>query len=531
MEFLLQGNEITAKSLPKLAEVVSLSAGDLREFDFSKNNIQIRTAEEKAMWQGFLESFRDCYMLKKLDLGYNNLGTAGMEILARVYIQSDLDFLEVDAEDVLGSMHEEDLGLAEEMESLKLMSGKENEPVRDWPKKSTNKSKGSSLAPLGNFANVIYPGRSSSSQVNCKAITQADLKRYACTRGLRSIPYLILSNTCASNAGAVHLSSMLNIQRSPEQLLAFLPPGKALTLPGMTSKCKGIIWLPNDELDPLARKMIDTGESVRQLSMDSHSEDESYTRSFIGRGQTFAESLDSNRDATSKRKLQKKLDVEYMRIAKRVRMETLKNSSVHEVELWSTALKMMLVCRALLLDDGDRIAETGLDSQRDDAEPHEPKPRNGNHSQEQRHRYPFMDDNFYSGSEWSDVAEVSNKARRIPIAQVTEDSEHEASNAGPATQTTASRQTKCNSRANPSPSATSKPNGRYGLPIQLWRRIIAEAVNADGILTRNQQMQIMQYATDWDVIAYKLTIKGVEDYQQIWKFLETVDCFTYSALS
>lgn len=101
------------------------------------------------MWQAFLGSFRDCYMLKKLDLGYNNLGTAGMEILARVYIQSDLDFLEGDAEDVLGSMHEEDSSLAEEMESLKLKPGKENEPIRGRPRKSTNKSKGLNLYPSG----------------------------------------------------------------------------------------------------------------------------------------------------------------------------------------------------------------------------------------------------------------------------------------------------------------------------------------------------------------------------------------------
>lgn len=143
MEFLLQGNEITARSLPKLAEVVSLSAGDLREFDISKNNILVHTPEDKAMWQAFLGSFRDCYMLKKLDLGGNPLETAGMEILARVYIQSDLDFLECDAEDVLGSMHEEEFSLAEEMETLNLKPGKENEPIRGRPKKSANKSKGS----------------------------------------------------------------------------------------------------------------------------------------------------------------------------------------------------------------------------------------------------------------------------------------------------------------------------------------------------------------------------------------------------
>lgn len=142
-EFLVNGNELTTVSLPRIAEVVALSAGDLREFNISMNNIQVNTPEEKGMWQMFLESFSNCYMLKKLDLGDNRLGTAGMEILAKVYIQSDLDFLEADAEELLGTMHdEEEANLVEEMEALKINTGKENEGVRGRSKKTPNKAKG-----------------------------------------------------------------------------------------------------------------------------------------------------------------------------------------------------------------------------------------------------------------------------------------------------------------------------------------------------------------------------------------------------
>lgn len=141
-DFVLQGNELSVKSLSKLAEVVALSAGDLRELDISKNNIRIVSPEEKAVWQAFLESFRHCYMLKKLDLGSNALGIAGMEILARIYIQSDLDFLEGDAEAVLGAKQEEESSLAGEIESMTVKPGKENDAIKSRSKKPSNRSRG-----------------------------------------------------------------------------------------------------------------------------------------------------------------------------------------------------------------------------------------------------------------------------------------------------------------------------------------------------------------------------------------------------
>ncbi|RJE18917.1 leucine rich repeat protein [Aspergillus sclerotialis] len=525
-ELLLHGNELTTASLPKIAEVVALSAGDLREFNISMNNIQVNTPEEKLIWQMFLESFNNCYLLKKLDFGDNRLGTAGMEILARVFIHSDLDFLEADAEELLGTMHhDEESNLVEEMEALKINPGKENEGIRGRSKKTSNKAK----------------GRSASSQIAPKALTKADLKRYACTRGLRSIPYLILSNTCTSNAAAIHLSSMLSIQRSPEHLLAFLPPGKALTLPDTTSQCNGIVWLPNDEIGPLARNMINMGESVRQALAEKYSDEEGYVSS--GGGLSHSDSG----DGTSRRKLQKKLDVQYTRQAKRVRMETLKNSGAHEVEIWITALKMMVVSRALLLEDKNRAAGKEATEQR------ESTPENSSDGQEQEHGV-IIDtadavdevlDNKIPTIQTTD--ENDTPPRRLPIIRITSETEFELeyefgvsipSNeiySRPQTPLASHQQkttTTTTTRAHPNPNAASTQiqTWRYGLPFKLWRRIIAEAVGADGILNNKQQEQIMRYATDWDVIAYKLTIKGVEDYQQIWKFLETVDCFTYSSL-
>lgn len=96
-ELHLRQNALTTRSLHKLARVVSLSERDLRELDLSDNNLEVHTVEQRKIWQEFLESFRGCFMLKKLDFSRNALGPRGLEILVKVYVKSDLDFFEPDS--------------------------------------------------------------------------------------------------------------------------------------------------------------------------------------------------------------------------------------------------------------------------------------------------------------------------------------------------------------------------------------------------------------------------------------------------
>lgn len=60
------------------------------------------------------------------------------------------------------------------------------------------------------------------------------------------------------------------------------------------------------------------------------------------------------------------------------------------------------------------------------------------------------------------------------------------------------------------------------------RDMVAFAADADGILTAAQQGAILRYATDWQSIEAERKAQGAEEYQQVWKLLENVDCFTYS---
>lgn len=95
-ELHLQGNELTVRCLRELGQLIRLSARDLRELNLSNNKIFIKDYSsrlEVQEWELFLRSFSQCCVLKKVDFGDNSLGDTGIDIFARVYTQSELDFI------------------------------------------------------------------------------------------------------------------------------------------------------------------------------------------------------------------------------------------------------------------------------------------------------------------------------------------------------------------------------------------------------------------------------------------------------
>ncbi|KKK20100.1 hypothetical protein ARAM_000799 [Aspergillus rambellii] len=525
-ELHLQSNQLTIQSLAKLAEVITLSPGDLRELDLSQNEIQVVSAEEQMIWNSFLKSFTNCFMLKKLDLSGNPLGPVGLEILARVYIKSDLDYLEADAGAIIGTKLDEEVDVvSEELAALKnLNSEKENESSRAGRvKKSPCKGKG-----------VRQNAASHSTAVaNSKAFTAADLKKYTCTRGLRSIPYLNLSDSGISVCSAVHLSCMLQMQRTPEQLLAFLPTGKAYTIHECEESSKSIVWKPNGGLAPFATKLLEVAETIHESRVHVSFEDE-----------------ESGTDGDDQRKLQSKRVLEYSRLSKRVRMEFLKHEGVHASQISITALKMMIVARALLLNDQDRDAETGSEEEEESAveevaveeriEEPEPKPEKPRRTVrflcDLEPKYSFPIGPFHPAAERFDAefpALRPTNYKDVPVAPpvAAKPVELETEQSLEASGNQSHRCENVPARHLSAPHKTRKGEGRFRVPLDIWRRIIAEAVGADGILDQEQQDQILHYASDWDIVAYELTIKGTEDHQQIWKFLETVNCFAYTPLA
>ncbi|KAB8222692.1 hypothetical protein BDV33DRAFT_229300 [Aspergillus novoparasiticus] len=522
IEFHIQGNSLTIKSLPKLGEVIALNAGEMRELDISNNNINISPSpEDKAMWCQFLNSFKNCYMLKKLDLGGNPLGPVGLEILARVYIKSDLHFLEDDANAIVEPKHEE-RSFIEDSTAVNVTAGKENERSTKGSRPGKSPNKGKALR-----QNFSQP-RSNPA----KGTAPDDLKRFACTRGLRSIAYLILSNVYMAKSGTVHLASMLNMQRTSDQLLKFLPGGKALALPD-TANSKSIVWLPNDTLPQIASEFLEKAEAINEIkahidSDDDLSNDDETQGAVSTTTQTNAEP-NQKIDTAAQRELQNKKNTAYARLTKRVRMEALHDEGVRGTDLWITALRMMNVSRILLWQgkESSVCPPNKEQGQQEDDDRDDPNP-SAVHIEDITQQFDDLEtaERLSSPESPSSLVEIQiTEPDRIgpfhpgtdsfdanfPIlhSSTTENADTPLTRNGKEQHIVTARN---ELSASPQPARSGKGNSRttygsrafrkeketwrFGFTLEIWRRIIVGAVGAEGILDLEQQTQIMRYATD-----------------------------------
>lgn len=71
----------------------------------------------------------------------------------------------------------------------------------------------------------------------------------------------------------------------------------------------------------------------------------------------------------------------------------------------------------------------------------------------------------------------------------------------------------------------------HRLPLHVNCQIIARRAGAEGILSLAQQERLVKYATDWNSIAAEMRAQGAEEHQQIWKILDSVNCFIYPSSS
>lgn len=684
-ELHLSRNQLTVQSLEKLGEVIALSAGDMREFDLSRNRIEVCDDEQKELWFGFLVKFDRCYVLKKIDLGHNNLGIKGVEMLARAYLRSELDFVEGEVEELGTNGEEEDGTTVVDGVALKVNGHKENgNPGRSRSKRSPGKGKAKQNGKknphthfdIYHWTNMMFlvgnSGAGSSS--TGKSLSPADLKRFACTRGLRSVPFIILSSTSMTTGAAVHLASMILAHRGPEHLLAYLPGGKTPSLPDVEGRCNGLLWLPNDNLSDLGHKMLDSAETLREFTSEMNPEEDQLHRE--GKLPRDLEGVNLV-DLMEQRRQHTKLNTEFTRVAKRARLEALRTEGVHAAQMWSAALRMIVVARTVLLDSAKRDAadehtepenehevqaqsqatavesarapvsdqgqngelttfsspknvsngSASISTQSEGPVQSQPAAFSSNSAFLSSHGKRYVPFNYHSEQELSlpsypiipgsmqtalsdlpnDSPPDSSVANEPSFLNTTSGvrcemngystaahtglengstlvqsglfqpgaAEFEANfpaldtsnNKGPpvvAQQTiekkpattppqrkyqhqsgqgqgqSGNAQRKANARQSapgleqkqkqPEEKKHEERDWRYEFPMQVWRKIIAHSVDADGVLSRAQQERIIQYATDWKSIGAELRSQGAEKHQQVWKLLDTVNSFTYDCL-
>lgn len=148
--------------------MIELGSGYLRDLGLSNNELKVETKEEMKIWEGFLKSFERCSMMKRLNLGGSPLGSFGLELLAKVYIEGPL---EVEVRETHKD-HVHILVTTDSRTDLSVQRREESDP---------------------------------------------------CMRGLRLIPYLILARIDLTSSAVIHLASMLTLKQSRLTLRSYLP--------------------------------------------------------------------------------------------------------------------------------------------------------------------------------------------------------------------------------------------------------------------------------------------------------------------
>ena len=293
----LHGAGITTRSLPALSRIIELAADDLRELYLGRNSITVWTSAQAADWETFLHSFRNVSSVRLLDLGENHLGPKAFEILTRVHSREPRIRSEFEPEDT-----EPEEYVAYELDSS---SEWEISATNDGmvPRKKDSGMNANVEGPSGSGAastpstesrTVSQQGQSclhiccprntldlylvsSSDSVSPKsAMTSPQVKR-----GLRSIPNLIFHHTNMGDLGALHLSYFLIKHLPPEGLAMWLHETRAGPIIQTVSPFRGVVmtgkagiyYTPEHSVQAAGFRLLETAERFRSEHWQAQKED------------------------------------------------------------------------------------------------------------------------------------------------------------------------------------------------------------------------------------------------------------------
>ncbi|KAL8695130.1 MAG: hypothetical protein Q9218_000298 [Villophora microphyllina] len=517
-ELCLKANGLDAACLPALAHIVSLAAHDLRDLDLSDNHFFIASPEDANAWELFLRSFAQCCMLRRIDLNGSPLGSKAFEVLARVYSrESSIDLLSEDEYDNSvpngTSSRRSTIGETESLDrctrALSLGS------VTDA---HTNDQRGAST-----IDSKVANGRRHASKFPETLGHSAlpDLSDvYLTTQGLRSVPYLVFSETEINDAGALHLSYVLSCHHHPDRLLRYVPPTKASQhLQQMEhydnhTGCQGIIYLPNTGFSGPGFKMLELSESARSSLFDDDrppsspdlSRDQvrktSNSRKFSAtHAYTSTTATGARRRSGTKGELDDMTDTEAIKIEldrarSRIQGETLKDAGVQSNDLWRTTLRMLVLCR--ILRPLQRV-------QTEAPPPEEPKPippqptLNLDFPTIPKPTKPFVGylDPFAPSLTAKVVNQPSTPKSKKPLPKLK-------------TATPSPLSLAANSPTSASPKTGMFDTKPYrsdlpgGLSEEVWARIMADCLDAHRYMSERQQQAVLRWAVDRKTLAREM---------------------------
>ena len=386
---------------------------------------------------------------------------------------------------------------------------------------------------------------------------------YASTRGLRSIPYLILFNTAMTDACALHLSHLVTSHNVPKQLLTYVPPAKAgppaqqLLTYDEEFRCQGIVYLPNANMGNAGLKVLELAETLRIGLLEEIAQEGATTPSLPqgtfevsntarrasealvssaasvvpNRRRSMASTTIGRRGGYDNSRITR---IELDRAIHRVQGDTLRDAGQFNNDLWRTSLKMLSLSRAICLMPRQERQNPirYLEEAKPSTSPERPSTKT---------KYSDDDFNFPAlpnplSKSLRPLTSSAPLAPTNPNQPLTRRFHHHRKDSltfmTPITTPPPPPTLPAASPERPTqPELTSEDTYRSSLPLgfsfQVWRRIIAIAADADGIMSEAQQRSVLRWGMDRGTLSRESESLGLAEYTQIWKVLEGMGCLSY----
>lgn len=362
---------------------------------------------------------------------------------------------------------------------------------------------------------------------------------YATTRGLRSIPYIVLSNCGMTEVGALHLSYILEIHHVPERLLTRVPNAKAGAATQQLvsyneSQCRGLIYFPNPLLGSAGHKVLELAEVMRDgysnyalgSSDAPTTSTENLPRTVSGVGGSVCDRRRRNTTSMGLRDPNGQggfMESELDRARVRIQGTTLQVAGPQSNDLWLAAFRMLSLGR-------DIRPQTRNEPR---PRPLAPKPKAPG--------APIVKPIRPSGSthkKFKPLAPLTPlTSQRDPNQPISPWTNQFPKKSGPLPsapmiipQTPLTPRLPVFSSLSP-PLPKETPGYRTklpcGLPEHVWRAIMGLAVGAEGIMSESQQRCVLQWAMDRKTLRQESELLGLRASAQCWKILEATGCLAY----
>ena len=372
------------------------------------------------------------------------------------------------------------------------------------------------------------------------AIPAGPLLIFAPMQGLRSVPYLVLCNTAMTDTCALHLSFIIENHQLPEKLLTRIPPPKAgapaqQIIAYDESGCRGIVYQPNIRLGSVGHRVLELAERRRDQKHYDTSQADSQrpadpfeSKKFPRRPFEVGFAPSSVTVAKRRRSIQiGALDsggasAELDRARSKIQGNSLQEDGPFSNELWRAALKMLATGRHLSPHSGRNVPDCSS----------VPKPKapmiktltvpEVGKAKILRPHTPLRveKDPNQPMTPWNTISRKRSDGI-LPMAQM-----------NPPTPMTRKDKDKGSDNALQEKKLSRVANVyRTSLPCGFseyaWAKILGYRCGAEGILSNDQQLSVLRYATDRNTLRKEREALGLAVATQIWRILEATGCLAY----